>query len=121
MRYQGYDVSDIAHALNLSESAVTSRIDKAAASAADDLRATVVREAELLKLEEMEPPFLSAATDGDSKAALVVLKLMERRSALLGVDRQPSMQQQGNTYNLVTILSNMSRPQSPISRVAEDA
>jgi hypothetical protein len=112
MRYQGYEVPDIAHILDLSPSAVRSNIDRAAAATADEYRATIVREAELLKLEEMESPFLATAAEGDHKSAMVVLKLMERRAALLGSDKAPSPGQVpggGNVYNLVTVLASMSR------------
>jgi len=122
MRYQGYEPEDIAHALQIKVTTVNRKIDRAAASTADEHRASIVREAELLKLEEMEPPFLDQATQGCHKSAVVVLKLMERRAALLGSDKSP--QQANNTvnnYNLVNILSNMARQPPPFNREAVDA
>lgn len=119
MRYTGYEPEDIAAQLNLSVPRVRSIVDKAIASQADEHRIAAVREAELLKLEEMEAAFLPSASSGSAKAASTVLSIMQRRALILGTDKAPPSV--AVNFNLVGLLSSLPRielaaplPESPL-------
>ena len=122
LRYRGYDHEDIAHLLDISQDRVQRCLERAAAFSADEERITVVREAELAKLEEMEDAIFKFATrvstDPDTgeevltretiAAQAQVLKLMERRSNILGSDRAKDQTQHTHGLTLVQILADMS-------------
>ena len=114
MRYRGYSVDDIGLQLNLRPHTVQNILDRACAIQADQERVTYVREAELAKLDELEGVYLEDAITGNHKSTYLVLKLMERRAAVVGIDRSPPVQLNGN-FTLVQILANMRPPlQAPI-------
>jgi hypothetical protein len=113
MSYSRYAHSDIADFLGITVKRVEAAITRACAATADEARINVVREAELLKLEELDEVFMPAALEGSDKAAGVVFKAMERRAMLLGVDKAPPPQ---IGFTLVQVLSQMpsSRLEAPI-------
>lgn len=122
LRYRGYDHEDIAHMLDVSQDRVERCLARAAASAADGERITVVREAEIAKLEEMESRIYDFAVrttidpeTGEeylSKETLAaqnqVLKLMERRASIMGSDLKKDAPAGGSGLTLVQILADMS-------------
>lgn len=107
MKYAGYDINDISHALSMSPQQVSLIIDRAIAVQVDEHRATYIRESELAKLDEMEESYLNGAIEGEHKSAYLTLKIMERRSAILGLDKQQAAV--SINVNLVGILSDMSK------------
>lgn len=108
LRFRGYEKADIANVLGIKEDRVDSIILRVAKAQADEARIETVREAELAKLEEIEDTFLpKAVSDGDVKAAGVVLKCMERRASLLGADRQVKPSAPTNNFTLVQILAQL--------------
>jgi hypothetical protein len=112
LRFSGYEVEDISAILDLSVDRIQREITRAAASSADEARAALVREAELLKLEELDAVYLPAALEGSLKSAHYVLECMKRRAALIGADKQPATI---NQFNLVQILASMPKPEPIVS------
>ena len=55
-----------------------------------------VRAQEVLLLDQLARPQLKKALEGDEKAALVLLRIMERRSKYLGLDAPTQIEQQGS-------------------------
>lgn len=124
LRYRGYDNEDIAEMMEISTDAVEKAVLRVARASVDEDRANIVREAEIEKLEAMETAIYEAAVqplfkddNGQlhmSKSALSaqtqVLRLMERRTALLGIDKQPAALSAAGGLTLVQILANMPQP-----------
>jgi len=124
LRYRGYDNEDISEMMEISTDAVEKAVLRVARASVDEDRANIVREAEIEKLEAMETAIYEAAVqplfkddNGQlhmSKSALSaqtqVLRLMERRTALLGIDKQPAALNATGGLTLVQILANMPQP-----------
>lgn len=139
LKFQGYEAQDIASILHMPVSTVQRYIEQAASAASDDTRANIVREAELAKLDEMESAFFPQAVEGDAGSASMVLKFMERRSKLIGADKEVKAAPSNVNVkvSLVGLLATMDSsvkkiapqepmkditpPAQPVSRVAEDA
>ena len=115
LRARGYENDDIAQLLRITSTRVQGALDRSAKLVVDTERATRVREAELLKIDEMEAVVYCHAVPEDDNLHMLrdtieaqkqVLKLMERRAALLGVDKQAA-QTNPNGLTLVQILADM--------------
>lgn len=120
LRYCGHSESEIANILECTQARVNTALNRAMAASTDAHRAAIVREAEILKLEQMDETFLPVAIEGSVRAASVVLKCMERRANLMGLDQQQnSLSRSGTT--LIAILAGMgqSQPQLPEPKVID--
>ena len=117
----GYEPEAIANILDISLPSVKNHIDKLAASAIDDQRANTIREAELAKLDAIEQAYMDRAVqpevfDEDGQiiaapstvAADMVLKVMDRRSKLAGLEKREAQSVTNNNITLVGVLSSMS-------------
>jgi hypothetical protein len=130
MRYMGYEVEEISQVLGLSVGAIQSHVNAAVAASADKERVTIVREAEMSKLEQLEEAFIPAAvgeaTDHEglpippqASAAKVVLDVMDRRAKLMGIDKAQPQTSIGS-LTLIQILSQIPSPGSlPVATTAE--
>jgi hypothetical protein len=105
LRFLGYSVPEISEILGSSESSVQYHLNAAISSSSSSERLTLVREAEIIKLEELENAFYPHALSANDKAAKVVLDVMDRRSKLLGIDK--AVPQTGGNLTLIQILSQM--------------
>lgn len=107
LRARGFDHDEIAEIVSYPVYNVKQCLDRAVAASADALRVDFIREEELLKLDELEAVFLpKAVNQEDERAANTVLKVMERRAMLTGMDKVIP-QQVNVAFNLVTILADM--------------
>lgn len=88
LRLQGHDYETIGPLLGIkpdkAQQLVTDAMNAIAAPLADTLEA--VRNLDLKRLDKMMIPFMTSACEGDHHSAAVVLKIMERRAQLLGLD-----------------------------------
>jgi DNA-binding CsgD family transcriptional regulator len=108
---QGLGADQIADVLDLTENQVDNHIKKLAQMAVDDHRAEIIRQTELAKLDEIERVHFRAATQGlvvpdtDSddpdatvmlppshSSAELILKIMDRRMKLTGIERKPKQE-----------------------------
>ena len=123
MRYMGYESEEISQVLGLSVKTVQSHINAAVSASANTERVTLVREAEMSKLEQIEEAFIPAAigeaTDIEglpippqASAAKVVLDVMDRRAKLMGIDKVQPQTSIGN-LTLIQILSQLPSPGQP--------
>ena len=88
LRIQGHDYDVIGSLLGIkpdkAQQLVSEAMNAIAAPLADTLEA--VRNLDLKRLDKMLIPFMASACEGDPHSAAVVLKIMERRAQLLGLD-----------------------------------
>lgn len=85
LRSLGYTLDAIAARVGLTIPGVTNAI-KYASNRLPKVNALRLRDVEFLKLDQLEAVWLPAAMAGDCKAAVVALKIMERRAKLFGLD-----------------------------------
>jgi hypothetical protein len=105
LRYLGYEVPEIAELLSSSIGTVQYQLNAAISASSNSERLTVVREAEICKLEELEAAFMPHALAANDRSAKVVLDIMDRRSKLLGVDK--ALPTSGGNLTLIQILSQL--------------
>lgn len=89
LRRQGLDIDAIAHHIGCARSTVsgylTQALDELAADGIEDAEA--VRRLELSRLDGLQHAVYKDAMGGDPKSVEAVLKIMDRRSKLLGLDK----------------------------------
>lgn len=115
----GYSYEDIADMTGASVSLITRVIAKAIASSLDEHRVSIIREAELNKLQAIDEVFLPQALEGDFRSVAVVFKASERRASLVGLDKAPPAV--NVQFNLVALLAGMraSLPRDEPVRILE--
>lgn len=88
LRQKGLSYERIGAQLGVTKEAAWQLVDRAMRDLRESVKETAaeVRELELARLDELTFAWLPAAKCGDDKAAGVVLKTMERRAKLLGLD-----------------------------------
>lgn len=97
LRLAGADLQQIVDALGYSDKAAASKdITRAleAHLAEQRMGSELLRETELLRLDRIQRGLWPAAVNGDTKAADTVLRVIDRRVRLLGLDIPPDMQEQ---------------------------
>jgi hypothetical protein len=117
---RGFDPEQISEILDLSVGRVERTIKTAASRAIDEHRANIIREIELQKLDELEQAHYAQAVQPpvyDSEGNIIkypdkgsgefVLKTMERRAKLAGLDIKPDANINVTTVSLVGALSDM--------------
>jgi preprotein translocase subunit SecD len=57
---------------------------------------------ELSRLDELQSAYWDAAVRGDDKAAMIVLKIIQQRSRLFGID-DPNKQEHGSTQTTILV------------------
>jgi hypothetical protein len=85
VRISGTSVRDIAHQFGLSITDVNAVIDRKMIKLDNAYRVRAVA-LDLERLEEMQKGFLRQALEGDATAGHLVIKIAERRAAILGTD-----------------------------------
>jgi hypothetical protein len=103
MKYSGHAPEDISAALDVPLPAVMRILDRAISLSADNVRSTFVRESELLVLQQLEDAYLPRALEGDISSAAYMLRLMERRSTLLGLDRSAPVLPPPPRFSRITV------------------
>jgi|TARA_R100001086_G_scaffold236136_1_gene159428 transposase-like protein len=98
MRYrrQGMTVSEIAESLDSSASAISSALETAYRALHVEDEAAVARQMDLERLDELHQSYWDPAKDGDIKAAEFILKTMDRRAKMLGIDAPIETKTDGN-------------------------
>tara|TARA_B100000686_G_scaffold268694_1_gene284326 strand:+ start:46 stop:498 length:453 start_codon:yes stop_codon:yes gene_type:complete len=88
MRYrrQGMTVSEIADSLDTTHSQVSNSLETAYRALHAEDEAITARQVDLERLDELHCAYWSAAKEGDIKAAEFILKTMDRRAKMLGID-----------------------------------
>lgn len=109
LSYMGYDAGTIADALSITVGQVDGHINAAVRQSENANRIAVVRERELLNLEQLELPYFEAASNGNIDALAAVLNVQKRRAALLGLDKTPPAQVNLNGPTLIQVLADMSK------------
>ena len=97
MRYrrQGMTVSEIAESLDTTHSQVSNALESAYRALHAEDEATVARQVDLERLDELHSAYWAAAKEGDIKAADFILKTMDRRAKMLGIDAPIQTQTDG--------------------------
>jgi len=97
MRYrrQGMTVSEIAESLDTTHSQVSNALESAYRALHAEDEATIARQVDLERLDELHSAYWSAAKEGDIKAADFILKTMDRRAKMLGIDAPIQTQTDG--------------------------
>ena len=91
LRIRGFTYQDIANALGYASRSSALYAIKAAMARHEEVEAASVEELrriDLLRLDKMLRGHWDRATSGNSRAAETVLKIMARRAALVGLDKQ---------------------------------
>ena len=88
MRKMGWSYGRIAVQLGMTKSSVHKAVTKALTEAQEYLNgeAGILRTQELDRLDDLQASFWIDATKGNPKAGMMILRLMERRAKLLGLD-----------------------------------
>lgn len=88
LRGAGATYQAIGEALGITKQAAHEAVKKAMAEVAEIVKseAETVREMELARLDRMQVGLWTRATEGDARAVETVLKIMERRGRLLGLE-----------------------------------
>lgn len=88
MRIDGWRTKDIAEKLNITQTHTCKLIRIALDEAKEHNRelAEKLRDIELDSLQKLQPAFFAKALEGDDTALLSILKIMERRAKLTGMD-----------------------------------
>tara|TARA_Y100000401_G_C8301723_1_gene214499 strand:+ start:586 stop:1038 length:453 start_codon:yes stop_codon:yes gene_type:complete len=97
MRYrrQGMTVSEIAESLDTTHSQVSNALESAYRALHAEDEATIARQVDLERLDELHSAYWAAAKEGDIKAADFILKTMDRRAKMLGIDAPIQTQTDG--------------------------
>lgn len=97
MRYrrQGMTVSEISEILDTSHSQVSNSLETAYRALHAEDEATIARQVDLERLDELHSAYWAAAKEGDIKAADFILKTMDRRAKMLGIDAPIQTQTDG--------------------------
>ena len=88
LRLAGVSVLRIAEELNCSAEQVEASLVRMCGGVTPELRARTIR-IELERLDELQKAHYKAALDGGVAATTVLLKIMERRAKMLGLDALP--------------------------------
>jgi DNA-binding CsgD family transcriptional regulator len=86
LRRKGYSIASIADQLGLSDSTIRHTLASAYKNLIKEHEAEAAKILELERLDEIQTSFYDIALEGDTKAADVVFKAMDRRAKLLGLD-----------------------------------
>ncbi len=88
MRIDGWRTKDIAEKLDITQTHTCKLIRVALDEAKEHNRelAEKLRDIELDSLQKLQPTFFARALDGDDDALISILKIMERRAKLTGMD-----------------------------------
>jgi len=88
LRMSGATYQAIGDSLGITKKAAWVHVQRGLAEIQGQVReqAEMFREQELLRLDRMQVGLWTAATSGNVKAVLAVLRIIERRSRLLGLD-----------------------------------
>jgi len=113
LRRQGWTYGEIAKEVGYADHtgarlAVLRGMQRALQEPADELR-----EMEATRLDALQQAYWRPALDGDVKAATILLKLMERRSKLLGLDQPIKVESN------VTVFEGGSELDAEVQRLAE--
>ena len=97
MRYrrQGMTVNEIAESLDTTSSHVSSSLETAYRALHAEDEAVVARQVDLERLDQLHFSYWAAAKEGDIKAADFILKTMDRRAKMLGIDAPIQTQTDG--------------------------
>ena len=115
MRYrrQGMTVSEIAESLDTTHSQVSNALESAYRALHAEDEATVARQVDLERLDELHSAYWAAAKEGDIKAADFILKTMDRRAKMLGIDAPIQTQTDGmlqigwiDEYNFAEVIDH---------------
>jgi len=89
MRLAGKSYRAIGEGLRLSGERARQLVAEAIGELGIREKAEQLLELELARLDRIQEAVFAAAINGDTRAAVVVLRVMERRSRLVGLDRVP--------------------------------
>jgi len=88
LRLNGVPVRQIAHQLDCTVGEVEGSLTRMCGGVTPTLRARTV-EIELERLDDLTQIYFGKAREGDYDACALVIRLMERRARMLGIDIQP--------------------------------
>ena len=109
LRASGQSIRAIADKLGVSKSQVHRDIEKELKAAAERRKkiAGLIIDLELAKLDALEEKAWEHITDGELSAIDRVLRAMERRAKLLGLDKTGEAGDNGSLEDLVTVINQM--------------
>jgi len=89
LRRQGKSYNQIATIMGLNKSSVHKTVSKALQEIKDELEedATLLRAQELDRLDNLQSAYWSDAMNGNTMAGAQILRVMERRAKILGIDQ----------------------------------
>lgn len=113
LRAKGMSIRAIADKLGVSKSQVQRDIEKELQAAAERRKkiAGLIIDLELAKLDALEKKAWEHITDGELSAIDRVLRSMERRAKLLGLDKTGEAGDTGSLGDLVAVLEQMREAQ----------
>jgi len=113
LRAKGMSIRAIAGKLGVSKSQVQRDIEKELQAAAEGRKkiAGLIIDLELAKLDALEKKAWEHITDGELSAIDRVLRSMERRAKLLGLDKTGEADDTGSFGDLVAVLEQMREAQ----------
>ena len=113
LRAKGMSIRAIADKLGVSKSQVQRDIEKELQAAAEGRKkiAGLIIDLELAKLDALEKKAWEHITDGELSAIDRVLRSMERRAKLLGLDKTGEAGDTGSLGDLVAVLEQMREAQ----------
>lgn len=86
LRRKGVSIAQIAEQMDVSDSTIRQTLSSAYKNLIKEHEAEEAKVLELERLDEIQTSFYDIALEGDTKAADVVFKAMDRRAKLLGLD-----------------------------------
>lgn len=89
LRQQGASIADIARTLDVAESTIKKDLSAALNAVRDSFDARELFLLEMQRLDRLQMAVYNDALKGDDKKIATVIKLMERRSKLAGLDAEP--------------------------------
>lgn len=100
LRRQGMSMWDIAEQLEISEADVKrgmAAAQKAAAQLLNDGTKVELLSLEVMRLDELQNAYWQAALSGDTRAADIVLKVIDKRTKMLGLDESVTVDARSQT------------------------
>lgn len=89
LRQQGASIADIARTLDVAESTIKNDLSAALNSVRDSFDTRELFLLEMQRLDRLQMAVYNDALKGDDKKIATVIKLMERRARLAGLDAEP--------------------------------